>query len=86
MRYFLQQHDINPDFATTLRESRNPIFEVLQLPDYISNTQSVVTNRVQINNVTPFERRLWNKLVTKQTPQETQRAIKEFIKLALDAI
>ena len=67
----------------TLEESEHTIFMVSQVRDYITNKQYEVSNRVTISDVTPFERHLWNKLVTKQTSQQTQQATKEFLKLAL---
>lgn len=86
MQNFLHAHGIDAQFANTLRTSRNVISDVHQLPQYIANMQQQVENRVDISNVTPLERRLWNLLVTQQTPPESQQAIQEFIKIALIAM
>ena len=83
---FLQAHEIDAEFANTLHKSGNVILDVHQLPQYIANMKYQVENRVDIVNVTPLERRLWNLLVTKQTPPESQQAIQEFIKIALIAM
>lgn len=86
MQLFLQAHKIDAEFANTLHKSRNVILDVHQLPQYIENMKNQVKNRVDIVNVTPLERRLWNLLVTKKTPPESQQAIQEFIKIALIAM
>ena len=88
MQFFLQEHKIDAGFANTLLKSKmsSVIIDVLQLLDYISKTQVKVQDRVEILDVTPLERHLWNTLVTKQTPQRDREAIKEFIKLALNAM
>jgi hypothetical protein len=88
MRKFLQKHNINAGFAETLVASKmaGVIVDFFQWPDYISETQVKVQNRVEINDVTRLERHFWNILVTKQTPQEDHKAIKEFLKLALNAM
>ena len=54
----------------------------LQLNLYISKKQNEVSNRVEISNVTPFERHLWNEIVSKQTSTQNQRDVEKFIKFA----
>lgn len=86
MQLFLQAHEIDAKFANTLHTSRNVILNVHQLPQYIAKMQYQVRNRVDIVNVTPLERHLWNLWVTKETPPESRQAIQEFIKIALIAM
>jgi len=44
--------------------------------------QQKVLNEVEISDVTPFERYLWNEIVSNQTSTQNQENAKEFIKLA----
>ena len=65
MSKFLNRNNIESDYAHTLQGKNINIKSALQLNLYISKKQNEVSNRVEISNVTPFERHLWNEIVSK---------------------
>jgi len=63
---------------TFLQDSFEIVHNKLEFP----KRQQKVLNEVEISDVTPFERYLWNEIVSNQTSTQNQENAKEFIKLA----
>ena len=94
LKNYLQKYGIDQNFANVLSEKvwvvdmqtlqtfLQDSFEIVENKLEFPKRQQKVLNEVEISNVTPFERYLWNQIVSKQTSTQNQENAKTFIKLA----
>ena len=86
MSAFLEKNDVISTFKETLRNKNIAIDSGFTLREYINKKKAELSKksyqRVAISDVTPFERHLWNDIVSKQTSPQNQEDAKKFIKLA----